>query len=258
MRMGMPRNDYLKIQKDFWNVDERTARFGRVDTISHSEDEYERLAERDVDLVLTDIPIRSAWTCLEIGCGVGRILLRLVERISPSKVIGVDISENMIRYARQSLGDDPKIELHVNSGADLQMVESASVDFVYSNDVFIHIADSDVVRAYLAEIYRVLKIGGLFRFNVRRLDLRHMFANSLGGLAAKASYATRLRSPIGSYSPGQEGFSGLYYRRSDLYKLLRHSGLLNAVITEFDALEECKFWCTCQKVLHKDHHIAAG
>jgi len=243
----MPRNDYLDFQKDFWNVDERTARFGRVDTVSRSEEEYERLADRDFGLVLTGIPIQSTWTCLEIGCGVGRILVRLVKRIAPSKVVGVDISENMIRYALQSLGHAPEIELHVNSGADLQTVESASIDFAYANDVFIHIADSNVVQAYFAEVYRVLKIGGLFRFNVRRLDLRHMFSNSLGGLIAKASYATRLRSPIGNYTPGQAGFSGHHYRRSDLHKLLRHSGLLVVAISEFDAIEECKLWCTCRK-----------
>jgi SAM-dependent methyltransferase len=241
---------YLDIQKGFWNVDEHTARFGRIDTVSRSEEDYERLADRDFGLVLIGIRIQPTWTCLEIGCGVGRILQRLVQGVAPSKVIGVDISENMIRYARRSLPDGPnsKIELHVNSGADLRMVESASVDFAYSNDVFIHIADSDVVLAYLSEAYRVLKVGGLFRFNVKRLVLRRMFSNSLGGLVAKASYATRLRSPIGRYTPGQEGFSGHHYRKSDLHKLLRRSGLCTAVISEFDSIGEGKLWCTCQKL----------
>ena len=54
--------------------------------------------------------------------------------------------ENMVRFARAAVVNGSNIQLHVNTGADLSMVGDASIDFTYSNDVFIHIADASVVR----------------------------------------------------------------------------------------------------------------
>jgi SAM-dependent methyltransferase len=111
-------DDYVREQKHFWNVDEHTARFGRVDTVSRSEEEYERLANRDIGLVLEGIDPQTDWTILEIGCGVGRLLKRLISRARPGKAIGVDIAEKMIQYARIALKDLGHVELMVNTGAD--------------------------------------------------------------------------------------------------------------------------------------------
>src|SRR5438105_10818790 len=110
---------YLQAQKEFWNVDEHTARFGRVDVVSKSEAEYDALAERDVSLVFEGVEVRADWTVIEIGCGVGRLLKRLILRNPVAKAIGVDISENMIAYARAALEGAGHVELRVNSGADL-------------------------------------------------------------------------------------------------------------------------------------------
>ncbi len=243
----MPSEDYLRIQKKFWNVDEHTARFGRVDTVSRSEEEYNRLADRDLTLVLEGINVQPGWTVLEVGCGVGRLISRFRERISPTKIIGVDIAENMIGFARKALADASNVELHVNTGADLSIVTGSTVDFVYSNDVFIHIADVTIVSRYFSEIYRVLRPGGIFRFNVRRMQLNRMFSNSLGGLMAKIGYGIGLLSPLAGYKRGAEGFNGIHYRETDLRKLACRTGLLTADIRPLDDDDERKLWCTCYK-----------
>ncbi len=128
-----------------------------MDTVSHTEEEYNRLADRDIQLVLNGLELAAQSAVLEIGCGVGRLLCRIAARGSISKIIGIDIAENMIQFAEPHCPVSPDVELHVNSGADLSMIQSSSVDFAYSNDVFIHIADSAVVRTYLLEIRRVLE-----------------------------------------------------------------------------------------------------
>jgi SAM-dependent methyltransferase len=233
-------SDYLKSQKNFWNTDERTARLGRVDTVSRSEEEYERLADEDIQRVVEAIPLKPGATVLEIGCGVGRLLGRF-RALHPSvKLIGVDISENMISYARAA---HPDLALQVNSGADLPMIESGSVDYAYANDVFIHIADGAVVRSYLAEVRRVLKPSGIFRFNVRPMKLSRMFSNSPGGLLAKASYLLG-RSTIGDYQPGRGGFNGHHYRRNDLKRLAKEARLRVISITETPAPDGNRLWCT--------------
>jgi SAM-dependent methyltransferase len=240
------KDDYLQAQKAFWNVDEHTARFGRVDTVSHSEEQYECLADRDIGLVLEGINTQRDWTILEIGCGVGRLLKPLVHRVCPAKAIGVDIAENMIHYARTALADLGNVELLVNTGADLSMISGSSIDFVYSNDVFIHIHDTEVVRSYFREVSRVLKPGGFFRFNTRRMDINSAFSNSPGGLLAKAGYISGILSPLSRGKP-EQGFSGIHYRKRDIQRLIGAASLSLASIQPFDGPDEKKFWCTCRK-----------
>jgi SAM-dependent methyltransferase len=171
---------YLYMQRQFWNVDPTTSKFGRVDTVSADEVEYDRLAETHFERICSNVVLSESSTILEIGCGVGRLLSRM-QRLPHAKLIGVDISSNMIDLAQKNLLPDSRLHLFVNSGADLSMIVSDSVDFC--NDVFIHIADVRVVVSYFEEVARILKQDGFF-------------FNSIGGLVAKASYLLGLRSGV--------------------------------------------------------------
>lgn len=229
--------DYLSAQRKFWNVDYKTARMGRVDTVSASDADYERLADADAELV-TAVPIRMDGHILEIGCGVGRLLTRIAARAPGATLYGTDISENMISYARAAL---PSARLHATTGADLGPIESDSIDFAYSNDVFIHIADPGVVASYLKEVFRVLKPGAFFRFNVRHFDTLKAFSNSPGGLWAKFLYLTGIRTPVAF--AGLE-FNGIQYRPRDIRKLVSEAGLTVESISEPKGR---KFWTTARK-----------
>jgi SAM-dependent methyltransferase len=236
---------YLDQQRQFWNVDPIISKFGRVDTVSADEVEYERLAETHFEQICSEVELTDSSTILEIGCGLGRLLSRM-QRLPHAQLIGVDISSNMIDLSRKNLLRDSRSRLFVNSGADLSMIASESVDFCYSNDVFIHIADVGVIVSYLEEVARILKQDGLFRFNVRELGVSRMFSNSLGGLAAKASYLLGLRSGIHQYSPGNEGFSGLKFRRRDLVRVARAAGLITHRISSDPDPSGGRFlWCDC-------------
>jgi SAM-dependent methyltransferase len=236
---------YLDKQRQFWNVDPITSKFGRVDTVSADEIEYDRLAERHFERICSEVELSDNSTILEIGCGVGRLLSR-IQRLPHAKLIGVDISSNMIDLTRKNLLRDSRLHLLVNSGADLSMIASDSVDFCYANDVFIHIADVRVVVSYFEEVARILKQDGLFRFNVRELNIGRMFSNSLGGLAAKASYLLGLRSGVHQYSPGTGGFSGLKFRRRDLVGVARAAGLIaHRISSAPDPSGGGFLWCDC-------------
>jgi ubiquinone/menaquinone biosynthesis C-methylase UbiE len=242
---------YLQKQKKFWDADEKTSRFDLVDSVSRTEDEYNRRADRDFEILFSGVRITPNWTILEIGCGVGRLLSRLLSRTNPGKVIGVDISEGMIQHARNALGTRDNLTLAVNSGTDLSMIPDRSVDFAYSYAVFIHIHDIAVVQRYLSEVQRVLRPSGFFKFNVRRMDLVKMFSNSPGGLVAKVSYVIGARSPIKEAS-GQTiaGFSGIHYRERDLRHLVKVAGMeiTDAVHMEEQAgpVNEGRILCTCR------------
>lgn len=236
---------YAERQKRFWNVSNlQAARFERVDLVSASEESWNNLADRHIERILDGVDVRPEWTVLEIGCGVGRLLGRLRDHIHPGRIVGVDISESMVRFARESLGDDPSIELNATSGHDLSAVANATVDFAYSNDVFIHIFDVDVVRVYLREVHRVLKAGGVFRFNVRHLDPGRTFGNSLGGRMARLTYRLRLRSSLNRWTPDQPAeFNGIMYLKRDLRRLVTGAGL---DVLSIRTVESC-LWCTCRR-----------
>jgi SAM-dependent methyltransferase len=102
---------------------------------------------------------------LEIGCGSGRITRGLAETFG--EVFAVDISGEMIRQAREGLRDVPNVHVFQNSGSDLRVLGDIQVDFAFSYIVFQHIPDRAVIRNYVREARRLLRPGGLFKFQVQ-------------------------------------------------------------------------------------------
>ncbi len=140
---------------------------------SETDEAFWKSGERDLDrLVLHDIELDPKARALEIGCGLGRILRPLSERIE--KAFGVDISAEMIARARRELVSRRNVEVFVTRGR-LRNFGTASLDFVYSFIVFQHIPTKKAVARYLREAARVLKSRGVFRFQV---DGRPRPANS--------------------------------------------------------------------------------
>jgi SAM-dependent methyltransferase len=97
---------------------------------------------------------------LDFGCGVGRLTEPLAARAR--HVVGVDISEEMIRLARKYF---PHIAFHLNEKDDLSDFESGSVDFIYTNIVLQHL-DDGLQRHYIREFARLLRPEGLAVFQI--------------------------------------------------------------------------------------------
>jgi SAM-dependent methyltransferase len=102
---------------------------------------------------------------LEIGCGAGRVT-RALSRLF-GEVYGVDISGEMIARARQALAPQPNAHVFQNSGVDLAVLGDVQVDFAFSTIVFQHIPSRDVIENYVREVHRLLRPGGLFKFQVQ-------------------------------------------------------------------------------------------
>jgi ubiquinone/menaquinone biosynthesis C-methylase UbiE len=126
-------------------------------------DTYWRSGERDWGLVLdvanrAGLPARGS--VIEIGCGLGR-LTRLAAG-DFSRVIGLDVSPEMLRQARiQANAANISYEL---VGSDGRIPSAAeSVDLVYAWTVFRHMS-KEMFGRYLDEARRVLKPGGCLAF----------------------------------------------------------------------------------------------
>src|SRR5271157_3640930 len=105
--------------------------------------------------------LRGRDAALEIGCGPGRLMRPLSRHFR--EIHGVDVSDEMIRLARERLKDTPNAHAHHGSGSDLSLFPGEKFDFVYSYAVFQHIPSKDVVFQYLREARRVLKTGGILQ-----------------------------------------------------------------------------------------------
>src|SRR5271169_356608 len=104
---------------------------------------------------------------LEVGCGPGRLLRPMSRNFG--EIRGVDVSDEMIRLAQERFRGAASIQLHTTNGRDLSPLSSDYFDFVYSNAVFQHIPSREVVLSYFGEMRRVLKDGGIARFQLNGL-----------------------------------------------------------------------------------------
>lgn len=120
---------------------------------------------KGLEMDLARFPGRSA--ALEIGCGPGRLMRPLSRHFK--EIHGVDVSDAMIKLARERLRDTPNAFPHHNSGSDLKLFPAEKFDYVYSYAVFQHIPSAEVVFQYLREARRVLKTGGILRCQINGL-----------------------------------------------------------------------------------------
>jgi ubiquinone/menaquinone biosynthesis C-methylase UbiE len=95
-------------------------------------------------------------SCLEIGCGAGRITKQLASYFN--EVHALDISNKMIEYAKKQISSF-SVAFHLSKGIDIPL-EDESVYSLFSTHVFQHLDSLLVAKEYFAEIARVLKPKG--------------------------------------------------------------------------------------------------
>jgi len=100
---------------------------------------------------------------LDAGCGVGYGSAYLAK--VAARVVGVDVSEEAIEYARHRYRS-PNLEFVVGDLLALELAD-ASFDVVCSFETIEHVED---VERYLAEISRVLRADGIFAVSTPRVD----------------------------------------------------------------------------------------
>src|SRR5580658_4509902 len=113
---------------------------------------------------------------LEIGCGAGRVTRAFANFFG--RVYAVDISRGMVEQARRAVASFPQAHVFQNNGKDLSVLgghwwnrlgigRGPQIDFAFSTMVFQHIPSHDIVENYVREVHRLLRPGGLFKFQVQ-------------------------------------------------------------------------------------------
>jgi ubiquinone/menaquinone biosynthesis C-methylase UbiE len=138
-------------------------KFGKWDEAS-----FFKTGEEEIDGVLRlaaglGYP-RKFTRALDFGCGVGRLARSMAQRFGEVK--GVDVSESMIRKARDMNINYQSCEFLVNDRDTLELFADNYFDFIYSNIVLQHLPDRRMVFGYISEFLRTLIPGGLIVFQI--------------------------------------------------------------------------------------------
>ena len=143
--------------------------------------------------------VQAGQTVLDLGAGAGLDLLIAAERVGPTgRVIGVDMTPEMLERARRNCAHLPRVELRQGFIEELP-VEDGSVDWVISNCV---INLSPEKSKVFAEIARVLKPGGQVRVSdivAQELpeDVRGnqaLYNSCIAGACSEEEYVAGLRA----------------------------------------------------------------
>jgi SAM-dependent methyltransferase len=216
------------------------------------EEEFFLSGERDVrDLVdpyLSDAQFMPRdKRMLELGCGVGRMTFPLANRFGT--VEAIDISGEMIQRANelQARLGIANVRFQLGNGKDLRPYPDESMDFAFSFIVFQHIPEISIILNYVREIGRVLKKGGLFRFQVngyRRLNLPFgyclMWGTSATRRLRKWNIQTRPHLRFGKLN----SWRGVPIRVSEVQDTCAASGLS---ITQIVGIDSLSMWVNGRK-----------
>ena len=115
-------------------------------------------------LELLDVRLSGDAVAVDIGCGLGRLTRPLAERTS--HVIAIDVSSEMLEQARHLNPELTDVEWIHGDGRSLRPIADTSVDVCVSHVVFRHIPDPEITLAYVREMGRVLRPGGIAVFEL--------------------------------------------------------------------------------------------
>ncbi len=129
---------------------------------------------------LDHVTFRDGMTMLDIGCGGGATLKRLLKRSTGGKVFGIDISEESVAKARnlnkQLLGSRVFVE---QGSADSLPWAPQTFDVVTAVETVYFWPD---LQKCFQEVKRVLKPGGQFAIMLEVIEGDSMWTNVVDGM----------------------------------------------------------------------------
>lgn len=120
------------------------------------------------NILLGDLKDNDKWynkNALDFACGKGRNVINIHSLGLWNTVDGVDISPSNIEYCQNNY-KNYKSTWYCNNGVDISDIESNKYHFITSTIALQHIPVYDIRKNLLTEIFRILKKGGIFSFQM--------------------------------------------------------------------------------------------
>ena len=138
-------------------------------------------------------------SCLDFGCGHGRVLRLLQQRIPARRITACDVDEGGVRFCAAEFGVRPLV-----SNWDIDRIRLGSYDFIWSGSVLTHL-DGDDGDRLLKRLGESLQPGGLLVFSLHGEYCREGLDQLYGGLYSDE--AETIRREV-----AEQGYSFRVYR----------------------------------------------
>lgn len=161
----------------------------RYDERRYHSSEGRLFSDLEVGVLRSWLALADGARVLDVPAGTGRIGLALAEK--GARVIGIDVSHNMLRMAAQKMG------VHDSAGARLYLAQGSGSQLPFADNTFdavtsfkfFHLIPNDRKRDFIRDMARVLKPGSrmVVEFN----------SPFYGGVLAALRYYLRKKHPGG-------------------------------------------------------------
>lgn len=159
----------------FWSV--ITSEKFRLEKIESTKDEFYSSGKNTClqfieCLKRNDFIISKNMTCLELGCGTGRVTAHLATYFD--KVLACDISKPHIKLAEENLKDIKNIE-YINVVTPNELLDIKKVDVIFTVIVLQH-NTPPLIHEYIKNLLSILKNGGVAYFQVPTYKKNYSFS----------------------------------------------------------------------------------
>lgn len=109
--------------------------------------------QEELESLLDKIPVEKGMNVLDVACGTG-ILTGLLQQRTENKVIGIDISENMIQIAKKKYKHNSNVEF---IKSDFLSYQTENIDMIMIHNAYPHFLDPIKIKE---EALRILNPNG--------------------------------------------------------------------------------------------------
>lgn len=175
---------------------------------------------------------------IDIGCGIGRIALHVAPQVKQLTL--VDVSEEMLKRAKETVGKHNNVYLYKSDGQTLKGINSSTFDLAYSIWVFQHMP-LKAYKSYLNEINRILKLNGILIFQIFEKTKFHGLFPKFWLRNLKNKHLIFWQPP-----PDSDTWTSRSYSKNEIQQLLYQAGF--TILSYTNPTEtEGDLWIAAQK-----------
>jgi ubiquinone/menaquinone biosynthesis C-methylase UbiE len=205
---------------------------------------YFNLGKKQSEKIIQWLSIKPNQKILDIGCGCGRIAIHFLNYLNEQgQYIGIDSNKKLLSYCADNISTvNDKFQFKLIDAYNgvysregklkcediIFPVENGTVDIVIMWSIFTHMYLADI-DAYLKEIHRVLKKGGLFisSFNLYNEFISNQIKMEKSYLDIKYrinedSYSLDKEIPENGFAHNEEMVKELYWRNEFLIREIKY------------------------------------